>query len=78
MPKVKSLNPYDEQNRILLGNIARLKAMNTVRVGDFYELIGMGKDTYYRRLKRPEEFTLKELRAMSERFKISLNDLLGI
>jgi len=74
MPRTKldQRNRKYEKMEILIWGGMRAKGM---KVTDFFEAVGIKKDTFYSRMKEPENFTIKELRRIGLSLHIPIEDL---
>ena len=75
MPRVKLQGNKEE--KLLKGNVMKYKTMNEVSVSEIAVLLGISNRCVYNRLNNPEEFRIKELRKLANRFDISIIDLLS-
>lgn len=67
MPKLR-LTEIQQQNALLRQAISGSAGYFNLTPNDQAEIAGVKRATWYRRLKEPEDFTLKELRRMVRRY----------
>ena len=75
MPKLKP-SQTEEQNRILMSNINGCMTRYGVGHNELAYSIRISPATLYLRLKKPEKFTLSELRLMAAKFHTTVSYLL--
>lgn len=77
MPKVKPLGEYIADNEALLKKIRHGKAEYDFNDTKLSEAVNISRSTFSDRMKKPENFTLKELRRVSKVLHIPLVELIS-
>ena len=78
MPKVfitkdqKRQSEYDGKNKNIKGEIKKQMDICGIKPCELTFLIGIKEGTFYNRLKKPDQFTLKELRILRDKLNIDL------
>ena len=75
MPRTRMFT-FDRQNRELLATIRYGMQLYGYNRADMVAALHIGTDTWTRRLRKPEDFTLAELRRLSQKLRIPLTSLL--
>ena len=76
MPKVRV--PLEEkENRLILANIEYGKKMQGVSDKDLVKSLHITRRTYYNRRHHPEDFKVSELRIISRKLSIPIEDLIS-
>lgn len=76
MPKVRV--PLEEkENRLILANIEYGKKMQEVSDEDLVKSLHINRRTYYNRRLHPENFKVSELRIISKKLSIPIEDLIS-
>jgi len=76
MPKIR-LRPTDLQNRKMIASIRYGMQLYGYDRADMVTALHMGTDTWSRRLRHPEDFTLAELRRLSDKLHTPITTLIG-
>ena len=58
-------------------NLRGLMAMQGVSAAEMQMLMGIGETTYYKRMKRPYEFTMDNVERAAKRLGVAPSDMLG-
>jgi len=74
MPKRK-LTPNEKGDQLLVGLIEKGLAMRGEKYTDVCVALGFQHPTYYRRLKNPQDFTLREPRCFKQVFHFSMPEV---
>lgn len=74
MPKRK-LTPNEKGDQLLVGLIEKGLAMRGEKYTDVCVALGFQHPTYYRRLKNPQDFTLRELRYFVQAYSFTLPEV---
>lgn len=74
MPKLR-IPPTQKMDRLLTGYVRRWLDINGRRYTELARLIGIGESTYFKRMKNPGGFTLKEFRALVATTKMRDRDV---
>ena len=77
MPKVKPLGEYTADNEALVKKIRHGKAEHNLNDTKLSEAVNICRSTFSDRMKKPETFTLKELRRVSKVLHIPLVELIN-
>lgn len=64
MPRIKPLTMAEQRKKDFDSELAYALKYDCKNVTQVYESIGFSRTTWYRRRKRPETFTMDELRKM--------------
>lgn len=68
----------EKENRVLIANIHYFRNLYGMSYDSLATAIGRKRTTLFRRLRNPDEFTLKELRGMAELFCVPLEKLIKV
>jgi predicted transcriptional regulator len=69
----KALSPGE----IFAENLRGLMAMKNVSAGEMQEYMGISPATYYKRLKRPYEFTVSNIESAAKKLGVSASAMLA-
>lgn len=58
-------------------NLKGLMAMQGVSASEMQTLMGIGETTYYKRMKRPYEFTMDNVQRAAKRLGVTVADMTG-
>ena len=76
MPKLKE-SPDKQQDNEIIARITYGMSKRDISISEISLTARMTKQTFYNRKKRPELFTLEELRRISKRIGLSIPQILG-
>lgn len=76
MPKIK-LADEPKIYKIFWGNVEKLRLIQDVSIQELALAAHVSQDTIYKRRKKPEKTTLKEMWLISKKLKSSVLDLLS-
>lgn len=68
----------NKKDETIIGAIAKYRCIYDVDMTELAAAACMGRETLWKRIKNPEKFTLKELRAIQRRLAIPKDEWLGI
>lgn len=66
-----------QPSEIFAVNLRGLMAMKNVSPAEMQEYMGISNATYYKRLKRPCEFTLRDMESAAKKLGVHLADMIG-
>ena len=64
-------------SEIFAVNLRGLMAVQDVNASELWMLMGISRPTFYRRLKKPYEFTMDNVERAAKRFGVTPADMLG-
>lgn len=76
MPKLRKVKSEEQiKNDCLIGTIKKYLIINDLKMDDLAKIINCNRSTIYNRQKKPEGFTLGELRKISQILHIPKEEL---